>query len=256
MNFIKRLLTGIFILAITIFALYKGGIFIFLMCLFLSSSAIYELQTPMSKIDKKGNLAISLVYNLIFNILLYNKNIELALISLAIFVSFEMFLFTFRDLGIKSSLVDSFSILYITVSFSLIYLLKDNMLIWLIYICSWGTDTFAYIFGMLFGKTKLTSISPKKTAEGSIGGIIGSVLLAIIFGKFIQYHSLISLVIISIFGSIIAQIGDICSSKIKRESGIKDYSNILIGHGGVLDRYDSVLFVIPYLTLVTLIFNL
>ncbi|MDY6065056.1 MAG: phosphatidate cytidylyltransferase [Finegoldia sp.] len=256
MNFVKRLLTGIFIVAITVFALAKGGMFIFIMGLFLSTFAIYELEQALEKMHSKGNFVIALIYNFIFNLLMYKAKFDFAVITLSIFVLFEMFLFTFKDISIKSSLVDSFSILYITVSFSLMYLLKDNIIIWLVFICAWGTDTFAYIFGMLFGKTKLTSISSKKTAEGSIGGILGSILLAILFSKITGHESLLALIIVTGFGSVVSQVGDICASKIKREAGIKDYSNVLMGHGGILDRYDSVLFVIPYFALVTLIFKL
>ena len=109
------------------------------------------------------------------------------------------------------------------------------------------TDTFAYITGSLIGKHKLlTEISPLKTWEGLIGGTIMGVFVSVMF-----YHtcinpefSLLYLIIICTFLSLLAQIGDLVFSAMKRYFGIKDFSNIMPGHGGVLDRLDSIIFVI------------
>ena len=97
------------------------------------------------------------------------------------------------------------------------------------------------------------SISPKKTVEGSIGGIIGSLLLLILFNIFVLKYNFIFIIVSGILLSIVAQIGDLFASKIKREIGIKDFSNIIKGHGGFLDRFDSIIFVTP---LVYILFSL
>ena len=102
---------------------------------------------------------------------------------------------------------------------------------------------------MLFGKHKLTKISPKKTIEGAIGGIIGSMIIGAIFSIFYGNLNIAKIVIIAFFGSIISQIGDISASKIKRKANVKDFGNIFIGHGGVMDRFDSFIFVLPYLSI-------
>ena len=100
---------------------------------------------------------------------------------------------------------------------------------------------------MLFGKKKLcASLSPKKTVEGALGGVIGSVLLCTAFAWIFQPNLLFHCVIIGLLGSIIAQFGDLVASSFKRTMGVKDYGNIIPGHGGVLDRFDSILFTIPF----------
>ncbi|HSH36827.1 phosphatidate cytidylyltransferase, partial [Schnuerera sp.] len=116
-----------------------------------------------------------------------------------------------------------------------------------IFIIAWGTDTFAYLTGSLFGKNKLCpKLSPKKTVEGSIGGIIGSIILTLIFVKYYGLFPIWKFFLLAFLGSIIAQLGDLNASKIKRVTGIKDYGFIMPGHGGILDRFDSILFTAPF----------
>ena len=115
----------------------------------------------------------------------------------------------------------------------------------------WGTDTFAYAVGRRFGKHKLTSVSPKKSIEGSIGGTIGSVVVALIFTYIIKNNIDIDLSymlvgITTCILSIFSQIGDLAASSIKREMDVKDYGNLLPGHGGMLDRIDSLIFIAPF----------
>lgn len=127
---------------------------------------------------------------------------------------------------------------------------------------SWGGDTFAYFSGYFFGKHKLApKLSPKKTVEGAIGGIVGSVVItwiilwAYCFVKPILENSntvysfdsnhIIIIGILAMFGSIVGMVGDLFASAVKRQVGIKDYGNIMPGHGGVLDRFDSILLVAP-----------
>ncbi len=118
-------------------------------------------------------------------------------------------------------------------------------------ICSWLSDTFAYFTGIFFGKRKLApAISPKKTVEGSIGGLIGASLGSVVFVLvcrtwFNFSPPIIPFAVIGLVGGLISQFGDLCFSYIKREFGIKDYGKIFPGHGGVLDRFDSVLFAAP-----------
>ena len=119
----------------------------------------------------------------------------------------------------------------------------------LIFIGAWITDVFAYFTGMLLGKHKLIpDVSPKKTIEGSLGGIIFCTLSFVAYGLIIDavfdiHISLLFLLISGIVASIVSQIGDLIMSVIKRHYGIKDYGKIFPGHGGVLDRFDSVLIV-------------
>lgn len=126
-----------------------------------------------------------------------------------------------------------------------------NHLFLLIFIGAWSTDTGAYFVGVIFGKHKLIpSVSPKKTVEGAFGGILGCVLGYLIFGLCISYFynipaNYIALACVAAFIAIISQIGDLIASYIKREQGIKDFGFVLPGHGGILDRFDSIIAVAP-----------
>lgn len=118
--------------------------------------------------------------------------------------------------------------------------------VWLIFVIAFATDTFAYFSGYLFGKHKLIpKVSPKKTIEGAIGGILGSTICAILFGYIFKLN-IVPLVLIGSIGSIVAQFGDLFASSIKRYVGIKDYGKLIPGHGGILDRFDSVILVAPF----------
>ena len=135
----------------------------------------------------------------------------------------------------------------------LIYALENGkFFIWFVLIAAWGTDTFAYSIGRRIGKHKLTKISPKKSVEGSIAGIFGAIILGVIYTYFInKYVGLnISYLLISIMmfiSSILSQLGDLAASSIKREMEIKDYGNLFPGHGGMIDRIDSIIFVAPFI---------
>ncbi len=253
MKFVKRTLTGIVILLLSILCVSKGGVYLLIMNLFLSNVAIYELENVINKNNSNNininNLIINLLFNVSFNLSIYLKKELFAIALLCSFSLIEFTLYTIFDKSIKEVLNNYFMHIYITITFSLMYLISGTEYIWLIYICSWGTDTAAYCTGMLFGKHKLTKISPKKTIEGAIGGIIGSMIIAGIFSAFYGELNIIKIVIIAFFGAIISQIGDISASKIKRKANVKDYGNIFIGHGGVMDRFDSFIFVLPYLSI-------
>ena len=130
----------------------------------------------------------------------------------------------------------------------------------LVFIGAWSCDTFAYLFGSRFGKHKLIpEISPKKSVEGSIAGIISAILVFMLYGFIISLTTelsvnYITLAVSGLFVSIISQIGDLIASLVKRECGIKDYGKIFPGHGGVMDRFDSVLAVSMPLLLICLAF--
>ena len=137
-------------------------------------------------------------------------------------------------------------------------------LILLAMFCAWMTDTFAYFTGKFLGKHKLCpNVSPNKTIEGAVGGIIGNMIacsvMFIIFDRFFfTVHTLAiwQIIIISAILSVISMFGDLSASLIKRNHGIKDFGNIFPGHGGVMDRIDSCLFVLPalYVSLYFLVF--
>lgn len=122
--------------------------------------------------------------------------------------------------------------------------------VWFIFGGAWFTDSFAFVVGKLCGKHKFSKISPNKSIEGCIGGLLGATAFYIIFTQILHNLQICELnyIVMGILGcivSIISQIGDIAASSIKRYCGIKDFSNLMPGHGGMLDRFDSVLFIAP-----------
>ena len=131
------------------------------------------------------------------------------------------------------------------------------------FFCCWLSDTFAFFAGKFFGKHKLSPvISPKKTVEGAIGGVIGTavlnVVLFVVFKKFFNLSAEITLpvvIIASVCLSVISIFGDLAASTIKRHHGIKDFGNLLPGHGGVMDRFDSSCFVFPVLYSIIILIN-
>ena len=135
-------------------------------------------------------------------------------------------------------------------------LIRDSLedgkiLIWYVFFAAWGTDIFAYFLGRKFGKHKFTEISPNKSVEGCIAGLFGSIIMCMVYT--VVCNSVWNLNIsyiyifgISIFLSVISQIGDLAASSVKRYCDIKDFSNLIPGHGGLLDRIDSVIFILPF----------
>ena len=125
-------------------------------------------------------------------------------------------------------------------------------LVWLIVLSSWGCDTCAYCAGMLLGKHKLAPVlSPKKTIEGAVGGVAGAALLGFLYGAYFEgsmtnmiQPGAISAAACAI-AAVISQLGDLAASAIKRNHNVKDYGHLIPGHGGILDRFDSMIFTAP-----------
>ena len=121
-----------------------------------------------------------------------------------------------------------------------------SALIWILFICTWSSDTFAYFVGVAIGSHKLaSSISPNKTIEGFIGGVVGTTAMAILVGHFFFNFPFIEMAILGFILAIVATLGDLVESVIKRFTGVKDSGILLPGHGGMLDRFDSIFFTAP-----------
>lgn len=162
---------------------------------------------------------------------------------------------------LKISIIDIaitlFGIFYIVFFTMFIPLLAEaengKILVWYALIVAWGTDIFAYVIGKTFklGKHKFSKISPNKSIEGCIAGLVGAVSLALIYtlclNQFLNLEiSYIRVIVISLALSVVGQFGDFAASSIKRFVGIKDFSNLIPGHGGLLDRIDSLIFIAPF----------
>ncbi|MBR6633390.1 MAG: phosphatidate cytidylyltransferase [Clostridia bacterium] len=146
---------------------------------------------------------------------------------------------------------------YVTASFGSLTVLftKGTLLFPLVFVGAWVTDTFAYFSGYFLGKHKLIpAVSPKKTVEGAIGGSLATTITYGVYGWFMTHDLKLTLIltIVGLVASVVSQLGDLSASLIKRHYGIKDYGNLFPGHGGVLDRFDSILAVSAFLYVVSL----
>ncbi len=240
----KRYIGSLIILPI-ILAIFLGGIVLKSIMGILTIIAIIEFSRSLSIKEIKINKYLILLFTIIY----YVGNLKY--LNLYIYAFFIILLL--YSLSKNSNIVDislSFiSIFYIVIPFSFIFILnnKNIYLPWIIFLSAWSTDTIAYIIGKNFGKHKISKrISPNKTLEGSLAGVIGCVIVILIFGYIFKDNlkiSMLNLFILSIFTSISAQLGDLIASSIKRFTGIKDFGNLIPGHGGILDRFDSILMI-------------
>lgn len=156
-----------------------------------------------------------------------------------------------------------FFLIYVPLSFGFLMMFENaiggKFTIWMCLLAPFATDTFAYFGGKRVGGKKLTTISPNKTIAGSVIGLIATVIVLTLYGWILDYFTFIHLPlyyysVLGIIASFVCQIGDLSASLIKRTHEIKDFGTLLPGHGGILDRFDSVLFVIPVIYMFTYYF--
>ena len=198
------------------------------------------------------------------------RSIAFAAIAIVSLYLFGVMIFSHGKYRIGEIGALAFSMLYILIGFNAIMVVHDwadgGAYLYLVcFIGAWITDIFAYFCGMLFGKggkhKLIPDVSPKKTVEGSIGGIVFCVLSLMLFGFVVEMidpsieANLLIFALAGLFVSVVAQVGDLSMSVIKRTYGIKDYGKLFPGHGGVLDRFDSVLAVSVVLLVFTMFFN-
>lgn len=157
---------------------------------------------------------------------------------------------SFKD--IAYTFLGIFYVVFFTMFVALIYgKTNGKILIWYAIFAAWGTDAFAYFIGKFFGKHKFSKISPKKSIEGCIAGTIGAVIFILPYTYIAntfwgQNYSYLFVTLVAVILSLLGQIGDFAASSIKRYVDIKDYSNLIPGHGGMLDRIDSLIFLAPF----------
>ena len=179
--------------------------------------------------------------------------VTLPVLLCAMLYLLAVMVFSKNKITIEDIAVSGFMAAYITAAFASILFLRDSVggayTYLLVFIGAWVTDIFAYFCGMLFGKHKLIpEVSPKKTIEGSICGTlfcgVSFILYGILIDRLVEHATRTSLLVLFAYGIIVAivsQIGDLCMSAIKRHYGIKDFGKLFPGHGGMLDRFDSIL---------------
>ena len=190
---------------------------------------------------------------------------HLPAVILGVLVMMSIFVFTYPKYQNKQIMTAFFGMVYVGVMLSYIYQTRvlpgGAFLVWLIFLCSWGCDTCAYCVGMLIGKHKMAPVlSPKKSIEGAVGGVVGAALLAVIYGFVFKdamgctTQTIWFMAGICAVGALISMVGDLTASAIKRNYEIKDYGKLIPGHGGILDRFDSVIFTAPIIFYLALYF--
>ena len=167
----------------------------------------------------------------------------------------------------KDILSNGFLTMYIVLSMSCVWLAKetfDTATMLLTFICAWSCDTFAYFTGRFLGKHKLIPhVSPNKTVEGSVGGVIGAMVICIVYllivknvfdTNMLQWSNVVvEGAVYGLVGGVLSQLGDLIASAIKRDTGIKDFGWIFPGHGGFMDRFDSVMFIAPIMFILPIV---
>jgi phosphatidate cytidylyltransferase len=216
------------------------------------AAAIYFLHFEIANASEEEPL---------FYALKYNKNLELVLLFLTLLVSIKSIIFLFDKASTTISVLSKYSYLlgYIILPFVLITKIPfgsagyNPKIMISIFLLIWTNDTFAYIVGKSIGRTKLfESVSPKKTIEGFLGGIIFAIIVSYFISKYyieIKNSNIYIWIVTAIMVGVFGTIGDLVESKFKRIAGKKDSGKIMPGHGGILDRLDSVIFVAPIIYL-------
>ncbi|MBQ6907468.1 MAG: phosphatidate cytidylyltransferase [Clostridia bacterium] len=259
-----RIITGVLGTLLLIAVLALGTPFFEIAVCILAVLAVYELFRTVNLTGNKIIFVSGIVASAVFiTVQTFFNQLLYPLIFMYIAILFIIYM-KFRSFTELKDIAESFFLIAYAVFFfshlNLIYSSKNgNLLIWMVFICAFATDTFAMFGGKFFGKHKLCPVlSPKKTVEGSISGILGCILCVLIYcyickAFFYLVPNYLNAVIVSLFASVISQIGDLSASCIKRQYGIKDYGNLFPGHGGVMDRFDSILFTAPFVYYIMII---
>lgn len=261
---ITRIITGVVGIILAAVVIQTGGWVFSAAVLLLSLIGWHEYARAFSHKGKALAYFSGMTALFFFWGCAWKGNAEelLAIATVAIFWVFSLAVFEHRSFTVEQACASAAGILYIGVAFSHLVLLRffdDTVLlsspvgpmslgcafVWLALIGTWASDTFAYFTGSWLGRTKLCeAISPKKTVEGFIGGIVGTILSVMLVGWSFSF-SLLWMALLGLCIALAATMGDLVESAIKRYAGIKDSGSLIPGHGGILDRFDSVMFTTP-----------
>ena len=260
--FKTRLLSGIVLVLIALATIIPGGIVLFATLVAISMIGMQELYKAM-KVQENGVRSLELagyagavIYYL--TLLFEKEEFSLIAVLFALVLIMSVYVFTYPKYHADQIMAAMFGVLYVAVMLSYIYKTRNleggAWLVGLIFLSSWGSDTCAYCVGMLIGKHKMAPVlSPKKSVEGGVGGVLGAALLgapyAVVIAKWnpASGHTALMYALICAVGALISMVGDLAASASKRNKEIKDYGRLIPGHGGILDRFDSVIFTAPFI---------
>ncbi len=263
----ERTISAVLLVIVALVSILPGGIILAVVLYGISIIGFLEL-TKACGIRQKDNLGnykkinsleimglIIITCYYLVTFLTQNTSYTLMIMIMALIALMFVYVFTFPKYHANQVMSTYFSLIYAPVMLSFVFLTRqlENgiYLVWMIFINSWISDTCAYLVGVMIGKHKLAPVlSPKKSIEGSVGGIVGSALVGALFGYFMDVtletqQLVLILPIVGGVGSVISQVGDLAASAVKRNFEIKDYGKLIPGHGGIMDRFDSVIFTAP-----------
>lgn len=260
----QRIITAIVAAAIFLPLVIYGGIPFIVLTYLIASIGLFELL-KMRKINLfslPGFISLLLLWIILWPnqyedvlIDIHYTKMELSFLLILLFLTYTVVTknkFTFEDVAFAV-----LGTLYVGLGFYYFIETRDAGITYVFYslFIIWATDSGAYFIGKAIGKRKLwPEISPNKTIEGSIGGVISALIVAVLFIVFTDINaSLIQILVITMILSVFGQIGDLVESALKRHFNVKDSGNLLPGHGGILDRFDSLLFVWPLLSFLFLL---
>lgn len=257
--FRTRLLSGIVLVAAALVLIISGGYLLLAGLFAVSVIGLFELyrvfHIEKSLLGMVGYLA-ALIYYINLSIPFIPEK-EIFVLGFLI-LTMAVYVLKFPEYRADQVFAGFTGVFYVAVMLSCIYqtriMTAGVYIVWLIFLASWGSDTCAYCVGVLIGKHKMApKLSPKKSVEGAVGGVLGAALLTMLYGWIFQKQmnlateDIFILAAISAVGAIISMIGDLAASAVKRNYEIKDYGKLIPGHGGILDRFDSVIFTAPIL---------
>ena len=251
--FKTRLISGILLIVVALLTILCGGAVLLATLLGVSLIGMQELAKAMQVRREEDILlevasficAVGYYLSLPFGFEQWGTMV--LIISLMVLMSF--YVFTYPRYEAHQVMAAYFGLVYVAVMLSFVYLTRQlpggKVLVWLIFLSSWGCDTCAYCVGMLIGKHKMAPVlSPKKSVEGAIGGVAGAAILGALYALALDGPAP-EYALICGAGALISMVGDLAASAIKRNQQIKDYGRLIPGHGGILDRFDSVIFTAP-----------
>ena len=255
--FTTRLISGIVLVILSLVVVGAGGSILFGVVGMISLVGLFELYRVM-KIEKTPLGFIGYGTCIAYYGLLWFEGQQFVTLMCiaALMLLMSVYVFTFPKYKTEEINIVFFGVFYVAVMLSYLFQVRQmpdgGYLVWLIFLSSWGCDTCAYCVGVLFGKHKLAPVlSPKKSIEGAIGGVAGAAVLGFLYALTFQTQmagiknpQLVCALACAI-AAVISQIGDLAASAIKRNHQVKDYGHLIPGHGGVLDRFDSMIFTAP-----------
>ncbi len=267
-KFLVRTISGAVVLLVMIVAIVLGGRVLAGILTTLSLLGLYEFY----KVNKchfsvpafAGYAGCVLLFLIT---LLGNYKMTSSVIVCVVIVVLILYVIRFGKVDSEQVAMILFGFLYVPLLFSFVLrirLMPDGIYyVWLVFTGAWGSDTCAYLVGTAMGKHKITPVlSPKKSVEGCIGGVIGAALVSFMYALYAKrfmiarFDVLIVFPIIGAITSIVAQFGDLAASAIKRNNNIKDFSNLIPGHGGILDRFDSIIVAAPVVYVLCKLFQI